>query len=134
MSVALLAGSVTRSAGCTLKMGAQQVLRLSSTNARCRVVSRAGGCSLSTRRPNQRRTPPPPGSRSPAAYKPLCGPPPAVGDSAIAASTVGVSLGHPRWVVFLVAICFQLTHFRIGKFIGLLEICLGDVVDRQSFT
>ena len=67
------------------KKGAQQVSRPGSTCARCRVVSRAGGCSLSTRRPNRRRTPPAPGPRSLAAYKPSGGPPPGAGGSAIAA-------------------------------------------------
>jgi len=64
--------------------GAQQVSRPGSTCARCRVVARAGGCSLSTRRPNRRRSPPSPGPRPLAAYKPPGGPPPGAAGGAVA--------------------------------------------------
>jgi hypothetical protein len=60
--------------------GAQQVSRPGSTCARCRVAARAGGCSLSTRRPSRRRSPPPPGPRSLAPG----GPPPGAGGGAVA--------------------------------------------------
>jgi hypothetical protein len=60
--------------------GAQQVSRPGSTCTRCRVAARAGGCSLSTRRPMRRRSPPPPGPRSLAPG----GPPPGAGGGTVA--------------------------------------------------
>ena len=65
--------------------GAQQVRRPGDTCARCRVAARAGGCSLSKRR-RRDRSPPAPGPRSLAAYKPFGGPPPGAGGSGIAVS------------------------------------------------
>ena len=68
------------------KKGTQQVSRPGDTCARYQVAARSGGCSLLKRKRKDPKdpSPPPPGLRSLAAYKPSSSPPPGPSGSSIA--------------------------------------------------
>ena len=69
------------------KKGAQQVSRPGDTYARCQAAARSGGCSLLKRKRKDPKdpSPPPPGLRSLAAYKPSSSLLPGPGSSGITA-------------------------------------------------